>query len=289
MWLPADEPVLPAVKGFLARREWACCALSCRVLASGEPRYPAPEGGRLFAWVEGSRGSAIAPPAAGLFLAAASGSLYPALADSPPDRDGELLALADVKRRGTSACIGLARDVARVESALGLASADGNDYFLMVLDSGRIACGLDSPVEGLTAFVPRKSDLGGIFPLQAAYEKEEVLVSIHRHDPKATRAALASALDAQEMLCASLDGRIVAKAQTNARGIAYDQLGGIYVEPGLRGRGVGTWLVASLCQRLIGQGRCLTLFVKKKNAAAIGSYRRIGFSFRDSYRISYYS
>ena len=289
MWRPADSGVLPAVRGYLARREWACCALSSRILVWGAPGCPVPGGGRLFAWIRDSGGAAIPPPATGLFLTTSSGGLYPALADSPPERDEELLALADVKTNRLSACIGLAEDVRRIEAAARVASADGNDYFLMVLDSPKLGCGLEPPFAGLAAFTPDLSDVNAVFPLQAAYEKEEVLVPMHRYDPRATRSGLAAALDGQEMLCARLDGRIVAKAQTNARGVGWDQLGGIYVEPGLRGRGIGTWLVATLCLRILGQGRSLTHFVKKKNAAAIRSYRKIGFRFRESYRISYYS
>ncbi len=81
---------------------------------------------------------------------------------------------------------------------------------------------------------------------------------------------------------------MVAKAGINARGFAYDQIGGVYVVPELRGAGIGTRLVAELCARTATEGRRLSLFVKKRNAAARRTYEKIGFAETGDYRITYY-
>lgn len=284
-WSAAGPRSLAAIRGFLERREWSCCSLSSRVSAAGKVSPIPPRGGSFLVHASGAGEDS----ADGLFLVDGAGCLYPALGDSPRESDRELVALADIGARRLSACMGLSSDVARIEGAAGIASLAGGDYHLMALGPGEALRRENPPFAGLEAVRPGKGDLPSILPLQLAYEKEEVLAPIHAADARATKAGLSASLSSQAMLLARYRGRFIAKAQTNARGMSWDQLGGIYVEPGFRARGLGGWLVSALCAALAAEGRGLTLFVKKANAPAIAVYRRLGFAFRESYRISYYS
>jgi predicted GNAT family acetyltransferase len=47
-------------------------------------------------------------------------------------------------------------------------------------------------------------------------------------------------------------------------------------------------MTAVFAEGLLAQGKALSLFVKKRNAAACKVYRKIGFSVTADYRITYY-
>jgi uncharacterized protein len=149
----------------------------------------------------------------------------------------------------------------------------------------------DATRAGPAGLVVRRAsgaEADSLFPLQAAYEREEVVPRGTELNLAACRFALERTLAARIVLFAELEGIAVAKANTNARSYARDQIGGVYVRPEFRGRGIATRLVAELVALLAAEGREASLFVKERNEAAIAAYRRIGFDVRGDYRISYF-
>ncbi|GHV61850.1 hypothetical protein AGMMS49587_07060 [Spirochaetia bacterium] len=130
--------------------------------------------------------------------------------------------------------------------------------------------------------------MADLLPLQAGYEQEEVLPRGAVFDPASSRAALEHILAHEHILGAELDGRIIAKANTSAKSFTRYQIGGVYVHPDYRGRGIATRLCAELFRDLLLTGKGLSLFVKKQNPAARSVYRSLGFEFLADYRISYY-
>ncbi len=264
--------------------EFSCCSLSARLLKGG--RLGPGFGSRLYFHAQAGEGLS------GLALRAPGGVVYPLFGESPRAQDSQLAGLAEFATRKITAAIGLEDDVRRLERAAGITSAAGNDYRLMRLDKprqGGAASRVFFQQREFKIRPPQSSDMIALLRLQEAYEREEVLVHLHRFDPRVCKAGVKRSLEEEVMLCAQLDGRLVGKAQTNARGFAWDQLGGIYVEPLYRGRGLGRALVGELCAALGAQGRSLCLFVKKGNQAALGLYLSLGFEEAGSFRISYYS
>lgn len=124
--------------------------------------------------------------------------------------------------------------------------------------------------------------------MQVAYEEEEVVVDSRRVDPQATRFHLRDDLREQLVFFATHEGAAVAKAGTNARGFTYDQIGGVYTVPALRGQGISTALMQILLNNITESRKNAVLFVKKVNKSAIAVYDRLGFTARDSFVISYY-
>jgi predicted GNAT family acetyltransferase len=193
---------------------------------------------------------------------------------------------------------GLREDAELLEEALRpvYTAVDRIDYDLMSLDAepdpeafkGRLQPFLRRGPAGLQLRTPDISDLERLLPLQTAYEKEEVLPRGAVHNPISTRLSLEHAVLREHILAAELEGRIVAKINTNAVSFTRYQLGGVYVHPGYRGIGIATSMTAALVLALAAEGRGLTLFVKKHNAAAKTVYRRLGFRTIGDYRISYY-
>jgi ribosomal protein S18 acetylase RimI-like enzyme len=171
---------------------------------------------------------------------------------------------------------------------LGYHAAEQRDYDLMALEK---APGDENPGAvpgGLEFRRPGLADLEELYPLQAGYEKEEVLPRGKILNPAACRLALNSILSKEQSLVACLDKRIVGKINTNAASFTRVQIGGVYVLPEYRGLGIGRRMTAVFARELMVWGQGVTLFVKKSNHAAQKIYRQIGFEDTGDYRISYY-
>lgn len=159
------------------------------------------------------------------------------------------------------------------------------DYLIMRQEQGRVA---GSPAANLVLRRAQMADLESLMPLQRGYELEEVLLGGEQFDYAGARAQLRATLKGELTSLAMLDGRVVAKASTNATGVGVAQIGGVYTVPELRGRGIAQAVVGHLCDRIRDSGRIPTLFVKTGNVPAIRAYQNLGFSTEGPYRIMYY-
>ena len=132
------------------------------------------------------------------------------------------------------------------------------------------------------------SDLEALMPLQIRYELEEVVIDKDRFQEQACRQNLKHALRSQLVLMAVWNGRVVAKAGTNARGFRTDQIGGVFTAEEARNSGVACRLMEELLGRIFAEKSVACLFVKKTNQPALSLYRKLGFRTVDGYRISYF-
>jgi len=157
--------------------------------------------------------------------------------------------------------------------------------------SGKRASARDagcSAYPGLSLRRAYPADVDDLMYLQEAYEREEVLTSVHEFNRAACRASLLRALERQLVFVAEEDGVFVGKAGTNARGFRVDQVGGVYTLPERRSRGVAGALMAALLAQIEGSGKTASLFVKPCNAPALSLYRRLGFADIGDYRADYF-
>lgn len=137
-------------------------------------------------------------------------------------------------------------------------------------------------------FKCKESDFNQVFPLQKAYELEEVVIDPRTYSEKSTRILLTRAIANQSVFALRYDGKIIGKASFNAFGKNYIQLGGIYTDGGYRNNGVATLLVKTLSLQLKKADKKTVLFVKKSNRKAISVYENCGFHVFADYKISYY-
>jgi predicted GNAT family acetyltransferase len=161
------------------------------------------------------------------------------------------------------------------------------DYRLMSLPVPPDAA-LESIPDVLEAGKAEPDEVDLILPLQEGYEKEEVIPPGDPFNRAACRVNLARALERQRVLLARANGIPVAKAGTNARGFAYDQIGGVYTAPPWRGQGLATALVSRISRELMGEGRKVVLFVKPENEPARRAYEKAGFQAELPFRIAYF-
>jgi predicted GNAT family acetyltransferase len=186
---------------------------------------------------------------------------------------------------------GIREDAELMEAMLkrqGRGVQDQYDYDLMRLDQPPQRESLSRGPPELILRRPEMADAEGLYPLQAAYEREEVLPKGAAFVPAACRLSLEQAISRKSMLAALLDGRVVGKIHISAESFSRFQIGGVYVHPGYRGRGVATRMTAVFTQELLVRGKGVSLFVKKRNTSAQQVYRRIGFNPLADYRICYY-
>ncbi|MDR2702238.1 MAG: GNAT family N-acetyltransferase [Spirochaetaceae bacterium] len=185
---------------------------------------------------------------------------------------------------------GLVGDMDILEAALrkkGLFPASSYDYELRGLthlapESGAVS------LSGLLIRKPEIADASALFPLQAGYEKEEVLPCGAQFDPTACRKGVEYLIAGGMVLTAELKGRLVGKVNINAQSYSCLQIGGVYVLPEYRSLGIAQAMTAALIRELAPLGKRFTLFVKKANAPARRLYDKLGFVKTGDYRISYY-
>jgi predicted GNAT family acetyltransferase len=172
--------------------------------------------------------------------------------------------------------------------SLGFQAQERIDYDLMTLDQDPLSeCFHQGPIN-LVLRKPVPEDTEGLFQLQAAYEQEEVLPRDAVFNPAVCRKTLERLLASELILIACLDGKIVGKINTNALSFNCRQIGGVYVRPEYRSRGIAVRMSAVFIRDLLASHQEISLFVKKRNAPARALYRRLGFAYRGDYRISYY-
>ena len=164
-----------------------------------------------------------------------------------------------------------------------------NHYNLMTLESDPLP-----PPENLSCDDEIKrctdpdSDTELLLPLQKMYIAKEVAPQGKQVTDLEAGAQLKAIL--KDQLCFALysDGEIVAKANTNAIGFNYVQLGGVYTHPLYRKNYYAWNLVYTICTRVLKTGRKISLFVKEKNNPAHELYERIGFTEAGKYMIAYF-
>jgi len=182
-------------------------------------------------------------------------------------------------------------DVVTMETEMekvGLFATEKADFDLMCIDKPPNDFCSASPAK-LIIRRPQTADMETLVALHAAYEAEEVLPPGRKLNPATSRMNMERIFLEEQMFVAELNGRLIGKINTNAVTFNRYQVGGVYVHPDYRGRGIARKMAGEFIAGLVAQGRGISLFVKKTNPAACRVYQTIGFEILDDYRINYYA
>ena len=212
-------------------------------------------------------------------------------ADTYKDRLQE--ALTDFLKDKTISCLNgeasAGEVILQALQNLGLTPYQTNHYNTMTLDAAplsppeKLSC--DDEIIRCTA---PETDAELLLPLQKMYMAKEVAPAGKQVSDLEAKARLKSILKDQLCFALQSDGEIVAKANTNAIGFNYVQLGGVYTHPLYRKNYYAWHLVYTICQRALKAGRKISLFVKEKNNPALELYQRMGFACIGKYIIAYF-
>ncbi len=264
---------------FLSKNEWGHVAFSSRFKEAKGPNTPH----TIYFWRDTRDGGKIREAV----LHAAGGVLIPAFSSpGPPDRSGLRSVLFKKNlRRKVDTIMGLRKDVEIMQDLNGVSPGASLVYHTMTLteppdyvcDNKAVICR-----RGKTR------DAGLLYPLQKAYELEEVVLDPASFNSGACYINLQKNLRREIIYYAVLNNKPVAKAGTNARGFKFAQLGGIYTTREVRNRGVAEHVLSVLLAEVCSTHKGVCLFVKKDNHAAIALYKKLKFQITDEFKIAYY-
>jgi uncharacterized protein len=277
-WRQAVAADAPALSAFLCRDEASCAGASAR--------YRTAERG-CTAYLDEVDGTIH-----GALVATANGLVLPVLPGGAGDPAG-LAAVLGAARRPVHSIMGTSASVAAAESAMPVLPTTRIAYRLMCLSreswQGPAAhASAEAAAEGVRVRRAGVADAALLFPLQRAYELEEVVVNPGLFSDAACLRMLREGLRDDLVFHAVRDGRPLAKAGTNARGYTVDQVGGVFTVPDERGKGLARIVMAALLEAIFAEKPAACLFVKTTNAPAIALYERLAFRTVGGYAISYY-
>lgn len=138
-------------------------------------------------------------------------------------------------------------------------------------------------LEGLRPAVPAEEAV--VHEASAAMQLEELGVDPRLEEPATFRAQIAERLRSGRTWVCVERGEIVFKAEVAVRSRYGAQIGGVWVPPSHRGRGLASRGMADLTRRLLAQNRVVSLHVHEDNAPALAAYRGAGFGRVASFRL----
>lgn len=132
------------------------------------------------------------------------------------------------------------------------------------------------------------SDIKKLYPLEEAYQEEEVLPKGQKASFDVCFKILSKRIDANVLYAVKSGNNFIAKAAVNASGFFWNQIGGVYTVKNFRNKGIGAAVVFFLIEDCFKNKKKCALFVKLKNYAARKMYANIGFAEYCNFRISYF-
>lgn len=279
-WRAATHGETDEVLSFLKLKEWSCVSFTSRLLARDQATN------RVLI----NRSVKDHDRIMESLLVTDHGLVVPAIEptdDRCEERERELRPLIRSAARRVHSILGLSEQVSAIETLLECAPSHRVEYHLMTHEYFSVPR-TTPPPEGISVRRATLADLPLLYPLQRAYEREEVLLNPNEFNATGCLLQLQKSLRKEIIFLAERGGKVIGKAGTNARGINYYQVGGVFTSPELRNRGVGRALMGALMAFAAESQKHICLFVKVKNDHALRLYRGLGFVIRNGFTISYF-
>jgi len=286
-WRRAGKRDLSQLLAFLLPSEWRAVPFTSRLRKQDRKTFPSSLEASVLVCREGSE-------VLGTMMLTSAGLLLPAFSSTAGD--SRMLPPApfpgwnDLKFRLYS-IMGPSAEVSWLKQQLSLSPTATVDYHLMVQSREVFASATRESIPNPPGLIVRTAylrDVNALLPLQIRYELEEVVINRQRYSEQICRQNLKRSLRQQLVLMAEQNGQVVAKAGTNARGFATDQIGGVFTVENERNSGIAYRVMEELLRRIFAEKRTACLFVKKDNRPALSLYRKLGFRAADGYQICYF-
>ncbi len=283
-WVRLNRIYFPAFIKFVITHEWKSVSLSSRLLNPDMSiKHPSFITETLYC-LHNEKTQQVQ----GVFMLTSSGLLLPLFEDNL--QWTEIPGIEEIRRKlrkkGKVFCIlGHEPDVCAALSFLDLPVDTEEKYNLLELPLPETP---EKP-QGCGTRVKRAGpeDAERLFPLEEKYTRDEVLIHKDTFHRKATLQNLKKNCTLQILLYTEKNGIPAAKANTNAIGINYAQIGGVFTDYSFRRRGYSMLVMKCLLYEITTMKKKSLLFVKKTNLSANNLYRKLGFKKRGDYRITY--
>lgn len=282
-----DEDSLTETASFITAQEENNITLSSLFYQNGECQIPSPASYKIFLFREPS-----SRMLKGVLALSKTGSILHCLKFTTEKEESlfKKMISNEIPQDWIFCIIGEKKGTDLVASAIKRKSQERRSYTLMHFECK--APKLPLP-EGLKLIQCGTEQLEALCPLQKGYEIDEVLLAPEDFEETASRLTLRKFLREQIIYALFTQGSTkasipVAKAGTNARGLNWCQLGGIYTVPRYRNKGYAAFLAQSLALKIAQSGKKTALFVKDKNIAAQKAYTKAGFVKDKAFEIIYY-
>lgn len=172
---------------------------------------------------------------------------------------------------------------------LGHTPSQTNTYQLMTLETQTKTCTPPEPLSNGDEIIRcTEHDIDILMDLQKKYLIKEVAPAGKEVTDLECRLSLKQILKNQLCFALYSDGEIVAKANTNAIGLHWIQIGGVFTHPLYRRNHYAWHLVYTICNRIQKTNRNICLFVKQRNTPAHQLYHQLGFLDKEGFSIIYY-
>jgi ribosomal protein S18 acetylase RimI-like enzyme len=276
--VPVDDSNRQQVLNFLARYEMTCATLVENVRRKTEDIFAIKNENEIFCAVVGARHTLLhCIPSAG--NRKESESLKPLIETL---LHGRKISCINGEESGTLFLM-------HILASNGAQPASVNHYSLMIQKQEAPAPRTGILPSGWHILRCHEKDADALIDLQEAYEKEEVLPPCRMFIPAVVRQNLEHTLRSEYMLGLKTDKNVfAAKVNTNAIGINYVQIGGVYTVPEYRGRHYAALLISTLVHKIYAIQKRPVLFVKDSNEAARRLYISLGFEKSGNFVIAYF-
>ncbi|MBN2658122.1 MAG: GNAT family N-acetyltransferase [Spirochaetales bacterium] len=268
---------------FAKRKEWEHSFFTSRLVDKGNIVLPPRNRFPVYILKDG-------PEIRGACMITSWGSLFPVFSQlDPPDKKTvkDLMTKLKYSLRKVYSIMGTVERVDLLRPFLNRNSEIPVNYNLMVKKSS-IVPSLSPPFSDLTIHRASPDDSALLLGLELEYQKEEVFLDPTQIDRSRIYHNLRGTLNEQIVFYVLSNSRPVAKAGTNARGIDWNQIGGVFTERDMRNNGISSWLMAQLLDYLENDGKKTVLFVKEGNISAEKVYNKLGFQRTKGFKIIYY-
>lgn len=286
---PVNNKTFDSCITFLLPLEFRCIGLFSRLVKNGTPVFPE-ETGSLFVRLVARKCFSKQEHIEGIIFITSGGIVLHCIADDCEHEEWAVSLNQFLSKHQIHSIIGSKKDTEWLQKLSAAIPYRIVEYSLMIHEK---------PIHKKLSEVFFNSDdcelrraeeneTKAILPLQIGYDTEEVIAPGEKVNTKLCEANLIRILKKERIYLITHNKVPVAKAGTNAQGLFWDQIGGVYTVPELRGKGFATALVKKLVDEIHEKDKNAALFVKITNPAARKAYLKVGFRDILPFRISYF-
>ena len=268
------DPFLKFSKKF----EYKSISLISRMYRNKKIAIPHAASAKIFCEVTDSKPDLVL----NVMMITSGGILLPMFSETPPSSliINEMLKLITDYKKNIFCILGVSKDIKTVNNFLGYSVLSKIEYVLLKEDKSTI---FEIDKTFFKIKKAKKRDALQLYPLEKEYLLEEVLIGASKLNQKAALINLQKTCNTQSVFYALSGKEIIAKVNTNGKGIGYNQIGGVYTKPEYRNKGISTLLMKILLNGIHLSGKKAVLYVKKENKPALALYKKLDFRIIDEY------